>query len=356
MNNTVQNTLSKLLKLNPETTQLSTISRGHINSTWLLTHFEQRFIVQKLNTHVFKYPAQIVSNAQLIEQHLNTKQKQKNYPLDIVKHINTGKNEYLTILNEEPYRVLNYIEHSYSEDVVKNPEQAHQAALAFGTFASALHDFDTATLHTVIDDFHNLAMRFEQLNTAITHSDESRLNRSKKDIEFCLSQQHLVNELKAITQHLPIRVCHNDTKINNMLYCSKTHKAKAVIDLDTCMPGFLLHDFGDMVRTFCCAEAEDSTSLDKVVIRKEVFEALVKGYLAPLKPILSKQEQLSLLLGAKIMPLMLSVRFLTDYLNNDVYFKTAYPEHNLVRTQNQLALYKNILVNEAWMYETLMKQ
>jgi len=356
MNTTVQNTLSKLLKLNPESTQLSTISSGHINSTWLLTHFDQRFIVQKLNTHVFKHPAQLVSNAQLIEQHLNTKQQQNNYPLDIVKHINTCNNEYLTMLNEEPYRVLNFIEHSYSEDVVKNPAQAHQAALAFGTFASALHDFDTATLHTVIDDFHNLTMRFEQLNTAMTNSNKSRLNRCKNDIEYCLSQLHLVSELKTIAQHLPVRVCHNDTKINNMLYCSKTHKAKAVIDLDTCMPGFLLYDFGDMVRTFCSAEAEDSTNLDKVIIRKEIFEALVKGYLAPLKSIMSKKEQASLLLGAKIMPLMLSVRFLTDYLNNDIYFKTAYPEHNLVRTQNQLALYKNTLVNEAWMYETLMKQ
>ena len=355
MNTTVQNTLSKLLKLNPESTQLSTISSGHINSTWLLTHFDQRFIVQKLNTHVFKHPAQLVSNAQLIEQHLNTKQQQNNYPLDIVKHINTCNNEYLTMLNEEPYRVLNFIEHSCSEDVVKNPAQAHQAALAFGTFTSALHDFDTATLHTVIDDFHNLTMRFEQLNTAMTNSNKRRLNRCKNDIEYCLSQQHLVNELKTITQHLPVRVCHNDTKINNMLYCSKTHKAKAVIDLDTCMPGFLLYDFGDMVRTFCSAEAEDSTSLDKVIIRKEIFEALVKGYLAPLQPLMSNTEQSSLLLGAKIMPLMLSVRFLTDYLNNDVYFKTTHAEHNLERAQNQLALYKNILSNESWMYKILMQ-
>ena len=139
-----------------------------------------------------------------------------------------------------------------------------------------------------------------------------------------------------------------------MLFCNTTHKAKAVIDLDTCMAGFWLYDFGDMVRTFCSPEAEDSTNLHNVVIRKDIFSAIVKGYVTPLKNSMSILEQESLLLGAKIMPLMLSVRFLTDYLNNDVYFKVSHAEHNLERAQNQLALYKNILSNEEWMHACLV--
>jgi len=354
MHTSVQYKLSKLLALNPEFTQLSVIGSGHINSTWLLKNTDEQFIVQKLNTEVFKNPAQLVSNAQLIEQHLNTKQLQNNYPLEVIKHIATHNREYLIKIDNEHYRVLNYISDSYSEDVVKNAQQSEQAAYAFGIFANALQDFDAQQLHTVIPDFHNLAMRFEQLNTAITNNAVNRVKHCADEIKYCLSQQHLITELNYITKHIPLRVCHNDTKINNMLFCSTTHKAKAVIDLDTCMAGFWLYDFGDMVRTFCSPETEDSKSLQNVVIRKDIFSAIVKGYVTPLKSSMSKQEQESLLLGAKIMPLMLSVRFLTDYLNNDVYFKVTHAEHNLERAQNQLALYKSILSNEQWMHERLM--
>ncbi|WP_024600413.1 phosphotransferase enzyme family protein [Pseudoalteromonas sp. TAE56] len=356
MNISIQNKLSEQLALNPELTQVSVIGSGHINSTWLLRCIDKQFIVQKLNTEVFKYPAQLVSNAKLIEQHLNTKQLQSNYPLETVKHIATQNNEYLIEIDNEHYRVLNYISDSYSEDVVKNTQQSEQAAYAFGVFTHALQDFDAQQLHTVIPDFHNLAMRFEQLNTAITNNSVNRVKHCADEIEYCLSQQHLITELSSIAKQIPLRVCHNDTKINNMLFCSATHKAKAVIDLDTCMAGFRLYDFGDMVRTFCSPEAEDSTNLRNVVIRKDIFSAIVKGYVTPLKSSMSKQEQESLLLGAKIMPLMLSVRFLTDYLNNDVYFKVAHAEHNLERVQNQLALYKNILSNEEWMHAYLVDE
>jgi Ser/Thr protein kinase RdoA (MazF antagonist) len=353
MNTSVQHKLSKLLGLTPELSCFSPIDSGHINSTWLLTSTDSQFIVQKLNTQVFKTPVQLIENATLIEQHLNTKQRQNNYPLEIVKHIETTDAQHLIKIEGEHYRVLNYVTNSYSEEVVKNAQQSEQAAYAFGLFAHALQDFDAQRLHAVIPDFHNLAMRFKQLNNAITSNPVDRVKHCVDEITYCLSQQHLVAALHNVSAQIPLRVCHNDTKINNMLYCSDTHKAKAVIDLDTCMPGFWLYDFGDMVRTFCSPEPEDSTRLHNVIIRKDIFLAIIKGYVAPLKHSMSQHEQESLLLGAKIMPLMLSVRFLTDYLNNDVYFKTTHAKHNLARVQNQLALYKNILSNEAWMRECL---
>ncbi|WP_372763397.1 phosphotransferase, partial [Pseudoalteromonas sp.] len=151
---------------------------------------------------------------------------------------------------------------------------------------------------------------------------------------------------KAVTAVLPVRPCHNDTKINNMLFCKQTHKAKAVIDLDTCMPGFWLYDFGDMVRTFCSPEEEDSTQLDNVYVREDIFAAIVKGYVTPLQAVLSEQEKHSFWLGTKVMTFMVGLRFLTDYLDGDNYFAVKHSTHNLQRAQNQFTLYKDILAKQ----------
>lgn len=354
MNLFVLHKLTELLPLQASLTSYETIGSGHINSTWLLSDSDKKFIVQKLNTEVFKQPNLLISNALVIEEHLRNKQMQANYPLEIVKHIQTTRDLFLTEIDNDSYRILNYIDNSYSEDVVKTAHQAEQAAFAFGVFANALKDVDVNELNTVIADFHNLTMRYQQLKTASENDAVNRVTQCKNEIAFCLSQTHLLAELEKAEKHLPLRVCHNDTKINNMLFCKTTHKAKAVIDLDTCMAGYWLYDFGDMVRTFCSPEPEDSTQLDNVFIRQDIFSAIVKGYVEPLKSSMSDGELESLLLGAKIMPLMLSIRFLTDYLNGDVYFKVNHARHNLERAQNQLALYKNIIKSEPWMYKALM--
>ena len=346
MNTAIQNKLSELLALNPELTQVSSLGSGHINTTWLLTNAAQQFVVQKLNTHVCKKPAQLVNNAQLIEQHLSAKQQANTYPLDIVKHISTCQGEYLITINNAYYRVLNFISQSISEDVVTEPHHAQQAAFAFGTFTRALLDFDASSLYPVITDFHNLAMRFEQLNTAISTATKERLQQCKNDIDYCIAQQHLVKELADVTADLPTRVCHNDTKINNMLYCSNTYKAKAVIDLDTCMPGYWLFDFGDMVRTFCSPEQEDSTNLNNVRVREEIFAAIVKGYVEPLQNVITDAEKESFWLGTKVMTFMIGLRFLTDFIDGDNYFATKHANHNLERARNQFALYRDILEKE----------
>jgi hypothetical protein len=322
------------------------IGSGHINNTFLLSTPTQSRVVQKLNSHVFPQLDMLVNNARLIEQHLMRKQQMGRYQLAIIRHVLSNTNEYLIKHDEGSWRALVYIEHTYSEDVVADTQQAYTAANAFGQFAAALADFDAQQLHPVIPDFHNLAMRVKAFQQVVSEDNYNRVADCQPEIDFCLAQLSLVTELAALKGDLPIRACHNDTKINNMLFCNTSHQAKAVIDLDTCMAGYWLFDFGDMVRTFCSPEPEDSPHLSKVTIREDIFLALAKGYIEPLKALLTKQEKQSFWLGTKVMTFMIGLRFLTDYLDGDNYFAITHPIHNLHRAQNQFALYKDILAKK----------
>ncbi|CCQ11046.1 conserved protein of unknown function [Pseudoalteromonas luteoviolacea B = ATCC 29581] len=327
------------LKLNP-------IGSGHINTTMLLKNGNDAVVVQKLNTDVFPDPEQLVNNARLIEQHLVLKAQKDQYALEIIKHLPDQQGKFLVDINGDKWRALEFIGGSYSEDVVRSAEQAEIAANAFGQFAAALQDFDATQLFPVIPDFHNLTKRIATFNLKVNANPVGRVQTCENEIAFCRDQFGLATELDSLV-NVPIRPCHNDTKINNMLFCTDSESAKAVIDLDTCMPGYWLCDFGDMVRTCCSPEAEDSKNLDKVIVRHEIFQALVRGYAKPLAPFITNEELASFWLGAKVLPFMIGLRFLTDYIDGDNYFATKYPEHNLVRARNQFALYRDICRHEA---------
>lgn len=339
--------LSQQFGLGNEQVSMKPIGNGHINCTMLLSAPKKSLVVQKLNTEVFPKPEQLVSNACLIERHLSRKLKAGQYNLDIIRHVPTLNNNFLVECDNGVWRALEFIGGSYSEDVVANISQAQTAANAFGQFAVALEDFDAKQLHHVIPDFHNLAMRASKFKDVIKQDPANRLASCQADVDFCLSQFDLIDELNALQGNVPVRPCHNDTKINNMLFCNKSHDAKAVIDLDTCMPGYWLYDFGDMVRTFCSPEQEDSTNLDNVKVREEIFEAIVKGYVEPLKGLITEQEKQSFWLGAKVMTFMIGLRFLTDYIDGDNYFAIKHPKHNLQRAQNQLTLYRDIIAKKS---------
>ncbi len=323
------------------------IGNGHINTTLLLQAAGRAIVVQKLNTHVFPEPQKLVDNARLIEKHLAQKCAEGSYELEIIRHLPNREGKFLSFLDGEVWRALELIRDSYSEEVVQSAAQAKTAAGAFGRFAAALGDFDAGQLHTVIPDFHNLAMRFAAFKSKVVEDPKGRVAACREDVDFCLSQQTLVDELTKAMRELPLRPCHNDTKINNMLFDKSGTLARAVIDLDTCMPGYWMFDFGDMARAFCSPEAEDSTDLDKVHVRPDIFAATVEGYMAPLKDVLTEREKHSFWLGFKVMALMLGMRFLTDHLDGDNYFAIHRENHNLDRARNQLALYKDILANEA---------
>lgn len=346
-NTAIAEYLSQQFGLDQETATMKPIGSGHINTTMLLTDEQHSVVVQKLNTDVFPNPEHLVANARAIEQHLTQKAESNAYDLKIIKHLPTTSGSFLVKINGEVWRALEFIGKSYSEDVVSCPEKAQTAANAFGQFAQALSDFDAQVLHHVIPDFHNLAIRIAAFNDKLEADSQNRAEKCQEEIAFCQAQFGLADELESIYGSIPLRPCHNDTKINNMLFCKETDGARSVIDLDTCMPGYWLFDFGDMVRTFCSPEEEDSTDLDNVVVREEIFAALVKGYVAPLENELTSEEKQSFLLGAKVMPFMIGLRFLTDYLDGDNYFATKHSEHNLQRARNQFKLYQDVVAKEA---------
>ena len=324
--------------------KVTPLGNGHINDTFLVRWQSGELVLQRINTEVFKTPNALVNNANKIAQHLHKKVAQGEYQLSVVEPISTSDNALSFDLGVQGYwRAINYLPYSHSIEVVTNEHEAESAAKAFGHFSCALSDLDATGLEDVIPQFHYLPGRIEQLKAAASQDVVGRLSDCKKWVDFALMQDSLLLELEQASTKLPLRICHNDTKINNMLYDKRDMTSLAIIDLDTCMKGHLMYDFGDMVRTFTSPEEEDSTNLDKVEVRESIFAAICRGYLGELGDVLTSDEKQSLWLGARVICLMIGVRFLTDHLNGDIYFHVHHENHNLQRAANQFTLYQSLL-------------
>ena len=326
---------------------VSPLGNGHINETFLVRWDSGELVLQKINTDVFKTPHGLVENADKIAIHLAHKHANDEYALQVVGPLRTKDQELAIDLGEQGFwRAINYLPHSHSIEVVSSEEEAFAAAKAFGHFSSALSDLDATVLEDVIPQFHHLPGRITLLEQAVAQDTQHRLDGCRDWVELVLSQQSLLQELAELSPKLPLRTCHNDTKINNMLYDKRDMSSLAIIDLDTCMKGYLMYDFGDMVRTFTSPEEEDSKLLDNVHVREPIFAAICRGYLSELGSVLSEDEKKSLWLGARVICLMIGVRFLTDHLNGDVYFNIHHENHNLERAANQFTLYQSLLAQE----------
>ncbi|MCF1431159.1 MAG: aminoglycoside phosphotransferase family protein [Shewanella sp.] len=320
------------------------LGNGHINDTFLVRSDTCDFVLQRINTQVFPAPWELVDNAERISRQLAGKRVSGEYQLQVVSPYACCNGSLAVVLGEDGFwRAIGYLPHSTSIEVVESPVQAQLAAHAFGHFARSLSDLDANLIHDVIPKFHFLPGRIEALKQAVEQDPLGRFEACLKWVEFVLEQTSLFDELALLEPKLPLRICHNDTKINNMLFDKRDMSAMAIIDLDTCMKGHLMYDFGDMVRTFCSPEAEDSTELNKVQARPEIFAALSAGYTQAMDEVLTDAERQSLWLGARIMPLMIGVRFLTDHLLGDTYFHTDRENHNLQRAVNQFTLYQSLL-------------
>ena len=326
---------------------VSPLGNGHINETFLVRWSSGELVLQKINTDVFKTPNALVENAHKIAAHLTQKCESNEYQLKVVGPLRTQDEALAVDLKEHGFwRAINYLPYSHSIEVVTNEEEAFAAAKAFGHFSSALSDLDATVLEDVIPQFHHLPGRIAQLELAVSKDTHKRLDTCSDWVDMVFAQQLLLQELAEISPSLPLRTCHNDTKINNMLYDKRDMSSLAIIDLDTCMKGHLMYDFGDMVRTFTSPEEEDSKALDKVHVRESIFAAICRGYLSELGSVLSEDEKRSLWLGARVICLMIGVRFLTDHLNGDVYFHIHHENHNLERAANQFTLYQSLLAQE----------
>lgn len=331
-----------------EFSTVNPLGNGHINHTFLVSDKSKSMVLQRINTKIFTDPILVMHNAVNISQHLRFKRQQQQYPLQVVCPITTISGAlYLDLAENGFWRAIDYLPYSDTIEVVDTPEQAMLAAEAFGHFGAALSDLSSNNIADVIPNFLNLPQRMDQLHDAMVNDVQNRLVHCKKWLDLCLNQTELFAILVQYEANLPVRICHNDTKINNMLFDKRDNSSLAIIDLDTCMKGYLMYDFGDMVRAFCSPEPEDSTDLANVYARPEIIIAAAKAYIGSLDGIITPLEKRSLWLGTKVMPLMLGIRFLTDYLKGDIYFAINYPTHNLDRCINQLTIYQSLLQQEA---------
>lgn len=333
-----QKTVLSYFVNNPDAYSVRALGEGLINQTWLVEGPNDNFVLQCINQHVFPLPHNVVENSLLISRHLET--LGTDYPLAIMNPRASRHNEFLVCIDEQYWRALSFISHSFSPQTIDYVAQARQAAQTFSQFSMALCGLSTAAMKPIIDNFHDVTYRVSQLSTALLTAGPQRLMTAQHMITNLQSHTDFIHLVNTLVEQLPQRITHNDTKINNLLFDSTTLLPKAVIDLDTCMPGYLMHDFGDMVRSCCGSLAEDDANIDKMAFKSDIFESLLEGYHDGLSEEVSHLERHSLLAGARLMPFILSCRFLTDYLNNDVYFSTSHEAHNLDRAINQYRLFE----------------
>ena len=323
---------------------------GHINDTFAVNVNQSgtglRYIFQRINHRIFQQPENLMGNILRVTQHVRSRMGGVPDASRRMLTVIPADDGRPFVIDDEGYywRAYLFIEDALSRDAVESPGQAFQSARAFGRFQKAVSDLPGPRLHEVIPDFHNTPKRFEALERAIQSDSCGRASSCQRDIEFALAHKpeaRLLTDLLAAGD-LPERITHNDTKINNVLMDNSTGEGVCVIDLDTVMPGLVHYDFGDMVRTATSPAAEDETDLSKVHVHFELFEALLRGYLDAASGFLTPLEKELLPFSGKLITLEIGVRFLTDYLQGDVYFKTKRPEHNLDRCRNQFQRVRSI--------------
>ena len=324
---------------------------GHVNKTYLVETTMGKYVLQKINTVAFKHPEQLMENLLKVATVLSKANK------ETMNFLPTKDGE-IYYHDQDVYRLYEFVDNVVVFQEIPNQQVFEQAGSAFGEFINGLKDFNALELHETIKDFHNTPKRFENFKNAVEYDLVGRAKTCQQEIEFILQREDTlslaVEELKK--GNLPIRVTHNDTKLNNVLMDSKTLKPRMVIDLDTVMAGTLIYDFGDAIRFGASTAKEDEKDLDKVHFDMSMFTAFAKGFLSALDGVITDREKQLLPYGAYLMTIECGMRFLTDYLEGDVYFSTARPEHNLDRARTQLKLAKEMQENLSKMQEIVFKQ
>ena len=310
---------------------------GHINSTFkVVTDAGNEYVLQRINKYVFKDPVRLMENAGAVTDFLRSRVED---PRMALHFISTTDGKFYFIDDEEEYwRMYDFIG-GFCLDAPESEEDFYQSAIAFGRFQHMLSDFPAETLFETIPEFHNTIDRYRQLRESIQKDACGRLAAVQADVDFMMEREELACTLQRLREsgELPLRVTHNDTKLNNVLLDKDTRKSLCVLDLDTVMPGLSLYDFGDSIRFGAATAAEDEKDLSKMEMDLHLFEVYTKGFLEAATSLTDREVEL-LPLGAFVITLELATRFMKDYLDGDLYFKTAYPEHNLVRARSQMKL------------------
>ncbi|HEY9002977.1 MAG TPA: aminoglycoside phosphotransferase family protein [Mucilaginibacter sp.] len=319
--------------------QIEEYGSGLINSTWKISG-EKDYILQRINTDVFKQPEAIAENLSQLQSYLNTK-----YPDYLFVAPLLALNGSSLAVNEDGiFRLFPFVGNSASIDSVTNYKQAYEAAKQFGKFTFLLKDFEASKLRDTIPSFHDLTLRYKEFEKACLNTSAAKLELAKWAIGEIDKHKDILSTYEELKNSgkLPVRVIHHDAKINNVLFDSEWNGI-CLIDLDTVMPGYFISDVGDMLRTYLSPANEDEKELSKIVVDGQCFDAIYNGYLSEMGAELTAFEKDHFIYAGKFMIYMQALRFLSDYLNGDVYYHTTYAGQNLNRTNNQLTLLNQLI-------------
>ncbi len=337
--------VSRLFRIDYEYLGYETIQMGNVNRTYKVNFRlpegkEKSFLVQNVNTYAFRNPVGLMENIDKVTEHIRAK---KPGQLALHFHHTADRKTYIAD-GSNFWRMTNYVP-SITYNAVTDLDVVRNAGKAFGEFQMDLADFDIAELTETIPGFHNTRQRYETLIRSIREDKAGRAAQVREEIDFLLSVQDTACKLTdlQLAGELPLRVTHNDTKINNVLFNPQDNSAMIVIDLDTVMPGLMGHDFGDAIRFAANYAEEDCRDLDKVGVNLDVFRAFAEGFLSMTAKTMTEKEVETLALSCFVLTAELATRFLADYLDGDLYFNIKTPDHNLVRTRCQIALAKDML-------------
>ena len=337
--------ICKLFKIEDTFVGYETVQMGNVNKTYKVDFLladgkPKSFLVQNVNTYAFREPVGLMENIDRVTEHIRAKRPGKT----ALHFHHTYDRKTYVVDGENFWRMTNYID-SVTYNSVKDPTILRNAGMAFGEFQTQLADFEIGLLHETIPDFHNTRSRYEKFLQVVEEDPVGRVAETLEEIAFLKEVQDRACTLTDMQARgeLPLRVTHNDTKINNVLFDPVDDSAMVVIDLDTVMPGLMGHDFGDAIRFAANYVEEDCPDFDKAGVDLDVFRAFSEGFLSQTAQTLTEKELDTLALSCFVLTTELAVRFLDDYLRGDPYFKINYPQHNLVRTRCQIALAKDML-------------
>ena len=336
--------VSRLFRIEGTYVGYETICIGNVNQTYEVKFIlpegrPKSFLIQNVNTYAFRHPIQLMENIDKVTEHIRAKK-----PGQIALHFHhTADRKTYVEDGEFFWRMTNFIPSKTYGSVV-DPEIIHNAGRAFGEFQNQLADFDIHQLFETIPNFHNTRARFDQLMEAVAKDPVGRVAEVREELDYLLSVRDEACKLTDMQMRgeLPLRVTHNDTKINNVLFSPIDKRAMVVVDLDTVMPGLVGHDFGDAIRFAANREAEDSRNLDQVRLDLDVFRAFAEGFLEQTASTLTPNEIDTLAASCLTLTVELATRFLADYILGDPYFNISCPDHNLARTRCQIALAKDM--------------
>ncbi len=339
-------------KINGNVISVERYGEGHINETYLAVveenGVEVNYILQKINNKLFTNVEGLMNNIKLVTEYNRAKIVERGGNPDreslSLVYTKDGNSYYYDKASDGYFRMYIFITDAVAHQKVTNPDQFYQSAVAFGEFANLLAEFDATKLYEVIPNFHNTVSRFENFSKSLKADKFDRAKFVQDEINFVIDRQNYCAKIVDLLSsgEMPTKVTHNDTKLNNVMLDVKTNVPVAVIDLDTIMPGSICYDFGDSIRFGCNTGAEDERDLSKVNFDIELFEYYTKGYLKALGDTVTECEKNNLAFGAILMTFECGMRFLADYLDGDIYFRTHREGHNLDRARTQFKLVKDM--------------